>query len=157
MKAKVEKVAAEAEVEVGAEGEKLEMVEIGAEVAVGAEGEKEEMVEIEAEVAVGAEGEMVEIEAEVAAGAVEAKVEMVEIEAEVATGAEEGKENLMAEMVASRGWEESQMEKVGERTLKHLKSLVIPLCKLHTRHDLSWVAYNSMRLSCKCIDCLVWI
>ncbi|XXG78380.1 hypothetical protein AAC387_Pa08g2335 [Persea americana] len=81
------------------------------------------MVEIEAEVADGAEGEMVEIEAEVAAGAEEAKVEMVEIEAEVATGAEEAKENLMAEMVASRGWEESQMEKVGERTLKHLKSL----------------------------------
>ncbi|RWR86987.1 Sec1-like protein [Cinnamomum micranthum f. kanehirae] len=108
MKAKVEKVAAEAKVAVEAEGEKVEMVEIEAEVAVGAEGGKVEMVEIEAEVAAGAE---------------EAKVEMVEIEAEVATGAVEGEENLMVEMVASKGWEESQMEKVGERTLKHLKSL----------------------------------
>lgn len=81
----------------------------------------------------------------------EAKVEMVEIEAKVATEAKE-------EMVASKGSEESPMgEKVEKRNLKHLKSLEILLCKLHTRQDLSWVVYNSMHLSCKCIDCLVWI
>lgn len=98
-----------------------------------------------------AEVEKVVAEAKVAVLVEAANLGKVVAEAKVATEAKE-------EMVASKGSEESPMgEKVEKRNLKHLKSLEILLCKLHTRQDLSWVVYNSMHLSCKCIDCLVWI